>query len=184
MKTQPALILFSLLSVLLLAGCGSGSGSPDSVAQSDVTNSYSLSMPRTVALSIASDTYGLQEPTWLGATDDAIGLVLRAELISGEEEMWFGTNVFRVDCPAGVTPGTYDLGETDSPCSLTIANGQWSSNVRTIAGSLTIDAVGDWFSGSLEAVIADYDISTEQLHWFSAAFSAPVGHGEPLVAAQ
>ncbi|HEX9778242.1 MAG TPA: hypothetical protein VGA63_08860 [Geopsychrobacteraceae bacterium] len=162
----PLLLSFSLV------GCGSGGsgGAADAGPQGTQQAYYAL----------ATDTYGIKNPTWIEASADAIGLVLRAEEISSSQEMWFDTTIFRIDCPEGVSPGSYDLGEPASACALTIFNGQSSSNIRTIAGSLTVTEAGQWFSGSIEAVIADYDVSEEQLHWFSAAFSAPVGHGEAL----
>ena len=172
MKKLGLAFITQALLVFLFAGCGGGgSGSvPDSDSTVNQQAYYALS----------SDTYGIRTPTWIEASDDAIGLVLRAEEISSSQEMWFDTNVFRIDCRDGVSPGSYDLGEPDSVCNLTIFNCQSSSNIRTIAGSLTVTEAGEWFSGSIEAVIADYDISEETLHWFSASFSAPVGYGETL----
>ena len=170
-KLNPAFITLALL-VFILVGCGGGSaGNATDPAPAENQHAY---------YSLSSDTYGIINPTWIEASDDAIGLVLRAEEISSSQEMWFDTNVFRIDCRDGVTPGTYDLGEPESVCNLTIFNCQSSSNIKTIAGSLTVTDAGEWFSGSIEAVIEDYDVDEETLHWFSASFSAPIGHGEAL----
>jgi len=170
-KTGLAFITYTLI-VFVLAGCGGGGS--ESVPESDPT------VNQQAYYALSSDTYGIKSPTWIEASEDAIGLVLRAEEISSSQEMWFDTNVFRIDCPDGVAPGNYDLGEPDSVCNLTIFNGQSSSNIKTVAGSLTITETREWFSGSIEAIIADYDLPEEKLHWFSASFSAPIGHGESL----
>jgi hypothetical protein len=168
-------ILFILIPALtltaFLSGCGGGGGqdpSADSLPAAEPASYFSAT----------TDTYGLQTPTFLYTSDNSLGLVMRAEIVSTEQEMWFDTNVFRIDCLDGIAPGTYDLTETDSVCAVTIFNGFISTRLEAVGGSLTVDESGEWFTGTFEVLFADNYFPDSPLHWFSAVFSAPVGYGE------
>ncbi|PLX98798.1 MAG: hypothetical protein C0623_11125 [Desulfuromonas sp.] len=171
---------FLLLAVIFaLVGCGGGGGGDVGTNSNKVITTPDPT--EVTELQYLTDTYGLQQPDYISVNENSLGLVLRAELIAAEDdEMWFDTNILRIDCPADIEPGSYDLGTDESICRLTIFNGFASTSLMTVGGTLEIVENGEWFSGSFEALHVDASFADEPMNWLSASFSAPVGTGEPV----
>lgn len=165
------LILAALL--LMLIGCGGGGGGAG--AESSGEEAYKAVANRTASFEYSTDTYGLTVPTLLYATENDLGLVLRVESASSLSDMWFDTNILRIDCPEEMSPGEYDIGEKDSACSIAVFDGFQSTPLETVAGSLTVETAGEWFSGEFEIMYVDRSDPEEPYYWLSASFAAPVG---------
>lgn len=150
-------ILCTTAVLFTLGGCGSGGGGSQSEAvttpstPTTVNNSYSLS----------EDTYGLQNATFMSATNNNSTFVMRAAIAKSMTDPGFRT-VFRIDIvkPELINgPGTYAISGTDSPVKIFFFNGHTSTILNTVAGSITFTSYGensgDMVVGNFTAVVED-----------------------------
>lgn len=174
----------------VIAGCGGGGGSApaalDRAAPAEEARSFT----------ITSDSYGVQNPTYLAATRGAAGLILRAAIASALTDPEFKT-VARVDIgnPDAVAAGTvYSLGGGEStlpsfPGTLYLFNGHPSTLLQTTGGTIAFTsygtAPGDQVTGSFHAVILDGndDATPKRSHTIAASFSFKSGDYGPIVPA-
>jgi len=165
---------------LFFAGCGGGGGGAGS-APAAVNSVSSSPAVQTAASSftMTSDNYGMENATYLAASNSSLGTVLRAAIASSMTDQNFKT-VSRIDIPAGAAPaGVYSLGAATAstpafPGSLYFFNGHQSTLLRTVGGTITFTSYGsnsgDRISGSFSAVVEDGgDPSTPKASYTVAA---------------
>lgn len=171
-----------------IAGCGGGGGSApaalDRAAPAEGASSFT----------ITSDSYGVQNPTYLAATRGAAGLILRAAIASAMTDPQFKT-VARVDIgnPDAVAAGTvYSLGGAENtrpafPGTLYLFNGHPSTLLQTTGGTIAFTsygtAPGDQVSGSFHALILDGndDATPKRSYTVAASFSFKSGDCGPIL---
>jgi hypothetical protein len=167
-------ILPTLFSVCLLAGCGSGGGGgPAATASSNMETT----VKPIVSYAVETDTYGMQRPTWLHVSDNALGVVIRGDIVTSDQLMWFDTTVFRVDCPSGLATGEYPLGARDSACTVSLLNGRAATTLSVSSGTLSVARSNGWLSGRASVTFKDAARPSAVANFFSATFAAPVGSG-------
>lgn len=183
--SYPAKVVALTLAVLF-AGCGGGGGSAP--AALDTTPAEPKS-----SFTITSDSYGVQNPTYLAATRGAAGLILRAAIASAMTDPQFRT-VARVDIanPDAVAAGTvYSLGGESGipsfPGTLYLFNGHPSTLLQTAGGTIAFTSygtnAGDRVAGSFHAVIVDGndDATPKRSYSIAASFSFRTGDCGPIV---
>lgn len=172
-RKRIALFLGALCVHVMLSGCGGG-GSDQGAQNAGVTTpSSSLAEAGAPAFdnthnyySLADDTYGLQNATFLAATRSDSTIVLRAALATGLTDPNFST-VFRIDLlqPAQVSSfGTYAIGSSGAnlpafPGEIIFFNGHKSTLLNTTAGTITFTSYGrnsgDLIAGSFSVQVED-----------------------------
>ena len=157
------LVLFVAVSIFTVSGCGSGGSGSSSPPASVYTptpatvtdNSYSLSV----------DSFGLKNANFLAATNENGVFTLRVAIAGSLTDPNF-TDVFRINIlqPAQITTaGSYSIGEnagsTVPPCEILFFNGEKSSQLDTVSGTITFTSyganTGDLVAGSFSTQIED-----------------------------
>jgi hypothetical protein len=169
-RSFASLLLSSV--ILLCDGCGSTGLQPAPVKSTDRHETAGH-------FEVTDDTYGMRRPTLLVATDNELGLVLRAEVAESRLNIWFDTCVFRIDCAKGIIPGSYPLDIPPSLCSLSIFNCHASSMVKITSGYLSIKQTNGLFSGSFDVTFIDGDRPDSPAYRFAATFAVPIDNGNP-----
>jgi hypothetical protein len=153
---------------LIIAGCGSGGGGGASApaAVIGVSTAPAQSQASANSFTVASDSYGMQSATYLSSTKSSLGIVMLAAIATSMTDSNFKT-VSRIDIApnAAISTSTvYSLGGATAgnpafPGMIYFLNGQTSSLLRTVDGSITFTAFGnnsgDRITGSYRAVIED-----------------------------
>jgi hypothetical protein len=153
---------------LIIAGCGSGGGGGGSApaAVIGVSTAPAQSQAAANSFTVTSDSYGMQSPTYLSSTKSSLGIVMLAAIATSMTDSNFKT-VSRIDVAPNAAIGTstvYSLGGATAsnpafPGMIYFLNGQTSSLLKTVDGSITFTAFGsnsgDRISGSYRAVIED-----------------------------
>lgn len=185
--------------LLLLTACGGGGGGKEPTAV-NTTDSSSHTPAVSDSFTFTADSYGMQHPTFLCASQSTLGLVLRAAIASGVTDPNFLT-VTRIDITdtGQVVPGgSYSLGGTIGgtpfPGQLYFFNGQPSTLMETAQGTITFSSFGkkpgDAIAGSFTALVQDNGSSATPKPTYSIAatfsFSAdgagPIAVQPPLPA--
>jgi hypothetical protein len=156
------MILCSLTALSVFSGCGGKSdegqnpGDTVSVTQPTATNRYLLT----------EDNYGLQNATFMSATNSNGVFVMRAAIADSMTDPYF-TTVFRIDIvqPAQITgPGFYTVGAAGSPVEILFFNGHRSTMLNTVSGTVTFTSYGvhsgDVVAGSFQVVVEDQNSGT------------------------
>jgi len=150
---------------LIVAGCGGGGGNSGS-AVNGVATAPAQAQAATNSFTVASDSYGLQSATYLSSTKSSLGIVMLAAIATSTTDTNFKT-VSRIDIApnAAISTSTvYSLGGATAnnpafPGMIYFLNGQTSSLLKTVDGSITFTAFGsnsgDRITGSYRAVIED-----------------------------
>ena len=166
---KPAYTIITILCVtavlFTLGGCGSGGGGSQGSAvtapstPTSADNSYSLS----------EDTYGLQNATFMSATNNSDTFVMRAAIAQSMTDPDFRT-IFRIDIvkPELINgPGRYAVTGTDAPVNILFSNGHTSSWLKTVSGSITFTSYGvnsgEKLVGNFVAVVEDQN--PENVQW-------------------
>lgn len=156
---------FLSLALVILAGCGGGGGGEGSAPAGVNVPAEPAAQVQVNSFAITSDSYGMENATYLSSTKSALGIVLRAAIASSMTDPNFKT-VSRIDIVSGaaIAPHVaYSLGSSDGapafPGNLYFFNGHQSTLLRTIGGSITFSRygsnAGDRISGSYSAVVED-----------------------------
>lgn len=155
-------IFCSIIALSAFSGCGGGSGEGQNAG---VTVSSTHSMATNTYL-LTEDTYGLQNATYMSATNSNGLFILRVAIADSMTDPDFST-VFRIDIvqPAQIGgPGSHALGVPGSPVELLFFNGHRSSMLNTVSGSITFSSFGvnsgDVVAGNFEAVVIDQGSNT------------------------
>jgi hypothetical protein len=162
---------------LFFAGCGGGGGGSAPAAINSVSSAPAVQTAAN-SFTMTSDSYGMENATYLAASKSSLGIVLRAAIASSMTDQNFKT-VSRIDIPAGAAAGVYSLGAATAgtpafPGSLYFFNGHQSTLLRTVGGTITFTSYGsnsgDRISGSFSAVVEDGgDPSTPKASYTVAA---------------
>lgn len=155
--------------MLLLSACGGGNGGSGPTAINSSTGSPTSSVSAAYnAFNLISDSYGIEDGTYLAATSSSLGLVLRVAVASSMTDPDFRT-VARIDTadPAAVGAGTtYALGNAAGaggaaafPGTLFFFNGHSSTLLQTVGGTIAFTSFdrtpGGTIAGSFSALVAD-----------------------------
>ncbi len=168
MKFSARLIatICALILIATLAGCGSGGNGANSYSGNLNTTARSQDSTTTVnSYSLTEDAYGLQNATFLAATNSNGVFVMRAAIASSMTDPNFRT-VFRINIlqPSGIAAGnSYALGGSNPPAEILFFNGQKSTLLNTTSGTITFTSFGsnsgDAVAGSFTAVVEDHNFS-------------------------
>jgi hypothetical protein len=155
-------MLCTITALTALGGCGGKSdegqniGETLSAAQSTASNSYLLT----------EDNYGLQNATFMSATNSNGLFVMRAAIADSMTDPDFST-LFRIDIvqPAQIAgPGSYTVGAVGSPVEILFFNGHRSTLLNTASGIVTFTSYGvysgDVVAGSFQVVVEDQNSGT------------------------
>lgn len=149
---------------LMVAGCGGGGG--NSPAVNGVATAPAQTQAAVNSFTVAGDSYGFQSATYLSSTKSSLGIVMLAAIATSMTDSNFKT-VSRIDIApnAALNTGTvYSLGAATAsnpafPGMIYFLNGQTSSLLKTVDGTITFTAFGnnsgDRITGSYRAVIED-----------------------------
>jgi hypothetical protein len=156
------MMLCTIIALTTLSGCGGGSkdgqnsGEMATATQSTVTNTYLLT----------EDSYGLQNATFMSATNRNGLFVMRAAIADGMTDPNFLT-VFRIDIvqPARIAgPGSYSLVTAGSPVEILFFNGHRSTLLNTVSGTVTFTSYGvnsgDVVAGNFQVEVLDQNSGT------------------------
>ena len=165
------MILCALATHLALNGCGGG-GSDESgnavVTESSESAVVMESSDNVVASAssnsagnsylLTEDTYGLQNATFMSATNSNGLFVLRAAIASKMTDPNF-TTVFRIDILKISGPGTYAVGVANAKVGILFFNGHRSTLLNTISGTIKFTSYGaksgNVVAGSFAVVVQD-----------------------------
>jgi hypothetical protein len=134
------MIFCAIIALSAFSGCGGKSdegqnaGGTVSSTQSAATNTYLLT----------EDSYGLQNATYMSASNSNGLFVLRAAIADSMTDPHFST-VFRIDIIQAAQIGkdvSYPLGIPGSPVEILFFNGHRSSLLNTVSGSITFSYYG------------------------------------------
>lgn len=174
------------IALVVIAGCGGGGGgsAPTGVDTTPTSPSNSYT--------VTSDGYGLEKATYLSSSKSDLGIVFRAAIATSLTDPDYKT-VTRIDINPGasVTPQVvYSLasGGADPafPGSVYFLNGQPSTLIRTIGGTISFTRygsnAGDRVSGSYNAVIEDDNNPAKPTYTVAASFDFVIGSYGPAPA--
>ena len=154
---------------LIVAGCGGGGGGGGASAPAAVIGVGTAPVQSQAAansFTVTSDSYGMQSATYLSSTKSSLGIVMLAAIATSMTDSNFKT-VSRIDIAPGAAISTstvYSLGGATAsnpafPGMIYFLNGQTSSLLKTVDGSISFTAFGgnsgDRITGSYRAVIED-----------------------------
>ena len=183
------------LSLSIISGCGGGGGgssaSPPAAATTTTLPSGTAGQSAAATANsyrLTGDTYGLQNATFLTATEIGARTVLRTAIATSPTDPNFAT-VFRIDLdqPGGIgAAGTYSLGGVAGalspfPGTIYFFNGHKSTLLKTVGGTISFSsygtAAGSTVSGSFQAVIEDGNspLATKPTYTVSADFTFLLG---------
>jgi len=150
-------IFCAFTALAAFSGCGGGSGGGQSAGvtvpstSSEAVSSYVLS----------EDSYGLQNATFMSATNSNGLFVMRAAIADSMTDPGFST-VFRIDVvqPQLISgPGSYAVGAAGSPVEILFPNGHKSFLLNTVSGTITFTSygvhTGDVVAGNFEVIVED-----------------------------
>jgi hypothetical protein len=154
----------------MVSGCGSGGSGTSSPPASAFTPS-----PPTVSknfYTLSEDTFGLKNANLIAATNENGVFTLRVAIAESLTDPNF-TDVFRINIlqPAQIAAtGSYSIGKnagsTISPCEILYFNGEKSSQLDTISGTITFTSygvnTGDLVAGTFSAQIEDAGSPAEE----------------------
>jgi hypothetical protein len=151
------MMLCTITALTALSGCGGGADQGQNTremstaTQSTATNTYLLT----------EDSYGLQNATFMSATNSNGLFVMRAAIADSMTDPDF-TTVFRIDIvqPAQIAgPGSYSVGVAGSPVEILFFNGHRSTLLNTVSGIVTFTSYGvhsgDVVAGSFHVAVED-----------------------------
>jgi hypothetical protein len=157
------MIFFAITALAAFSGCGGGSGGGQSAGvtvpstPSATTSTYQLS----------EDSYGLQNATFMSATNSNGSFVMRAAIAESMTDPSF-TSVFRIDVvqPQLISgPGTYVVGTANSPVVILFPNGHRSFLLNTVSGSITFTSygvhTGDVVAGNFQVMVEDQNFNDD-----------------------
>lgn len=162
------MLLCAISTHLVLSGCGGGggSGSPNAGVTTPSTPPVAVFDSSRNFYSLSEDGYGLQNATFLAATESDVSFVLRAAIATSLTDPNFST-VFRIDVlqPAQISgPGTYAIGGSGAnlpafPGEIIFFNGHKSTLLNTTSGTITFTSygrnAGDLIAGSFAVQVED-----------------------------
>jgi hypothetical protein len=165
---------------LIVAGCGGGGGG-NSPAANGVVTTPAQALATANSFTVATDSYGMQSATFLSSTKSSLGIVMLAAIATSMTDPNFKT-VSRIDIAPNAainTSSVYSLGAATAnspafPGMLYFLNGQTSSLLKTVDGTISFTAFGsnsgDRISGSYRAIIEDgNDTATPKARYTVAA---------------
>ncbi|HTY20427.1 MAG TPA: hypothetical protein VMC44_02205, partial [Geobacteraceae bacterium] len=163
--SSSVIILISAINaIMLLGGCGGGDGGGVGSAGKENQSYEALTSSESTAFnsySLSADNYGLQNATFLSATNSNGLFVMRAAIAKSMADPDFRT-VFRIDVLKpqlinGHSP--YAIGGADSPVEVLFFNGHKSTLLNTVSGSIYFSSFGvksgDVVAGNFNAVVED-----------------------------
>lgn len=157
--------IISLLTLIsTLSGCGGGGNGGSSGGQETESAAPSATAANN-GYSLTQDTYGMQDATYLAATNNNGLFVIRAAIAGSMTDPNFRT-IFRIDImqPQNITAGSsIELGGVSSPVEIIFFNGQRSTLLNTVSGTITFTSYGtssqSVVSGHFSAVVEDQSYS-------------------------
>lgn len=178
----------TVVTCLALTGCGGGGGGGTPSYPQGATVGQSTTQNAINSYRLTGDGYGLQNGTFLTATEMGATVVLRSAIATSSTDPNFST-VFRIDIdqPSAITgPGTYSLDGTASPQpafpgAIYFFDGHASTLLSTVGGTITFTsygtAAGATVAGSFQALVQDgYSATTPKpTYTISADFSYVLG---------
>ena len=165
------MILCALATHLALNGCGGGgsdesgnavvTGSSESAVVMESSDNAVASVSANNARNsylLTQDSYGLQNATFMSATNSNGLFVLRAAIASKMTDPNF-TTVFRIDIMKINGPGTYAVGVPNAKVGILFFNGHRSTLLNTISGTVRFTSYGaksgNVVAGSFAVVVQD-----------------------------
>lgn len=156
------MILCALATHLALNGCGGGGSgeSGNAVVTESSDNAVASASANKAGNSylLTEDTYGLQNATFMSATNSNGLFVLRAAIASNMTDPNF-TTVFRIDILKINGPGTYAIGVPNAKVEILFFNGHRSTLLNTISGAIKFTSygakTGNVVAGSFAVVVQD-----------------------------
>lgn len=167
---------FLVLALAVMAGCGGGGG--EAGAPAGVNTVPAQQAVQANYFAVTGDTYGMENATYLSCVKSSLGIVLRAAIASSMTDPDYKT-VSRIDIASGaaIVPGVaYSLGsgQTPFPGNLYFFNGQSTTFLRTVGGTITFSRYGsnsgDRISGSYSAVVEDGGEPSRPTYTIAASF--------------
>lgn len=171
---------FLSLALALMAGCGGGGGGSSPAAVNTVSGSPSAQGAAS-SFTLTSDSYGMENSTYLSASKSSLGIVLRSSIASSMTDPNFKP-VIRIDIApsASIAPSAvYSLGAATAttpafPGSVYFFNTHQSTLLKTVGGTITFTSYGsnsgDRISGSFSAVIEDGNDPSQANYTVAANF--------------
>jgi hypothetical protein len=156
------MMLFTITALTALSGCGGGAD------QGQNTDDMATATPSTATNTylLTEDNYGVQNATFMSATNRNGLFVMRAAIADSMTDPDFST-VFRIDIvqPAQIGgPGSYAVGAAGSPVEILFFNGHRSTLLNTASGIVTFTSYGvcsgDVVAGSFQVTVEDQNSGT------------------------